>query len=466
MRTLISYRFLVFVFFLPFALCASGENLEEEPDHSIADEMLIKPSVIDIGADLQAADSKFLESNVKEPEAEGSQLDFLGNLQANLGSISMPMATQQADGSPANTWVPKFVWIGDVKQSDDLKCFAAFLIGSLADKNNTTAQASPGVFMTPVTTPAASAPQVTQTVSSTVPRRTMTARSSRSAPPPPMPARSKFFTEFDAGLSFLYFAGVKGNLITIPENIFLPPTGQSGGVGFTQSQPIRGRIETNRTPLYTLDFGWHLMNSVDFGCTIQAQQGIAIRTKPFQFAYIAAGVPTLVINNFEANLDLYSIGGKLMFHWNEMLRYSGWTMDLFFGGSVAGAWQSWTKVQAVQSFFNNAVGVLDSMQNSNVSFRNQYYTNFSYTGDAGFLFKPSNIFSKTAFRMGCKFVGWGSTRGLGDQKDQGDIFNDGSTANDPTLTSFNGRIRPGYFKPIRIKTIYAWVPYIGIVFDF
>ncbi len=469
MKTLLNKRFLMCALFLPLTLFAEISSSTD------LNEMLIKPSVIDIPQD--TLDQQQHETDVEQLKESSNQLGFLSNLQANFGSMNMPAAPQSVDGSPANTWVPKFVWIGDVKQSDDLKCFAAFLIGSLADKDATTAQASPGVFMTPTTTPTTApvATQSTQNVAANLPLQQMSARSTtRPAPPPPMPDNSCMYSEGQVGLGFLYFAGVKGNLIAEPNRIYKDVTGTNRASGIAFPQTVRGKIQYNRTPVYTVDFGWKLGKWVDFGCTMQAQQGIFIRTKPFQFSYLRNNAnpeetTNLITKNFESSLDFYSIGGKLMFQWAKMAKWGNWSMNLFFGGSAGGAWQSWTNVKAIQTYFNNVGDVADNITSSNISFRNQYYANLSYTGDAGFIFKPTSPTAKMAIRFGCKFISWGSARGLGDQKDQNDIFRSDNAAvvNDPASTNFStARVKSSYFKPFRVKTIYSWAPYIGFRFDF
>ena len=464
MKTLLNRHFLLFALLVPLALGAEMDSADDVSNHSFVDEMLIKPSVIPMD-DIE--EPELLQSDAAQLKESQKQPDFLENLQANFGSINMPVTPQATEGGSPNTWIPKFVWLGDVKKSDDLKCFAAFLIGSLADKDTSTSQMSPGVFMTPTTTPSLS-PQSKETIAAAIPEKQMDARSYRSAPPPPAPENSSMFSEFDAGLAFLYFAGYRGDLIAVPNDSYQAPTGISSTSGAVQSQPVRGPIEYNRTPIYTMDFGWRIARWIDFGATFQAQQGIHIRTQPFQFAYLSSSTPTLVTNHFESDLALYSMGGKLMFHWADMVNFANWSMELYFGGSGGAGWQSWTRVQAIQTYFNHENQTFNSMTNANISFRNQYYANFNYTGDAGFLFKPTSATSKMTFKMGCKFIGWGSARGIGDQKDQSDIFNNGSTATDGSsaTTDFPGRVRPGYFKPIRIRTIYSWAPYIGFKLEF
>lgn len=485
-----NYRSLIITALLPLALYAGSDNEGNLVKHyAIADEMLIKPSIINL-EEQNLLSSVELENFAAQNDSQ-NKTDFFSNLQANFGSIAAPQSNLSSNPAPFNTWVPKFVWIGDVTDNDNLKCFAAFLIGSLADKNNSQQQVSPGQFMIPVTTTAnpnqsgsytVTPIQTTQNLSSnaqqtTMPANQMISRKSEDTTPPPMPASSRFYSEIQAGLAFLYFSDVKGNLVPQPNNMFAAVSGFNNSTGSAtegfaargnpNSFPIRGSIEYNRTPIYTFDIGYRLMNWLSFAATFQTQQGVFIRTKPIEVSHNISGQNTtdqrnLVRVNFQSNLDLYSVGGKFLFNWPNMFKFKTWTLSLFIAGSVAGAWQSWTDVQASQMYFAGNDEVADTMTSSNISFRSKYFANFSYTGDAGFVFKPSNIFAKSSLRLGCKFIGWGSARGLGALKDQNDLFRDNSSS----VAFGTSRILFRYFKPFSIGTIYSWAPYIGFKWEF
>lgn len=445
----------------------------------ISNQMLVKPSTLNFETKEDSENKKSedqAENNI-DPREIALKPDFFSNLQANANLSNLPMPTNPADG--ANTWVPKFVWIGDVQKDDELKCFAAFLIGSLANKDGSqSAPVSPGVFMTPYTTTKSTevkpdtqnyvtgTPQVASTPASKLAPEQMISRRSTSSVPQEMPVESRFYVETQYGLGFLYFAGVEGNFVPLPKLFYTDINAFNlAAAGTPESNlPIRGRIEYNRTVLWGADFGFRLTNWMYFAATFLTQQGVHIRTRPFQRAYAKENDDLALFNsNFEANLDLYSVGGKLIFMWPNMIKLNSWAMSLYFGGSAAGGWQSWTNVTGVQTYFReNQEGSAD-MTNANISFRAKYFPNFAYTGDAGLKFKPTNIFAKTSIKLGCKFLSWGSARGLGYQRDQFDVIGDPGNTNFGNGNQVNTFY---YFKPLKIQTLYSWAPYFSFNWEF
>ena len=286
----------------------------------------------------------------------------------------------------------------------------------------------------------------------------------------------KYFTDIQAGVGFLYFAGVKGNLIMTPSIFFAEPSTINDANGsIDPPQPVRGRIEYNRTPVYTADFGMQLTRWFHVALSSQFQQNIFIRTKPFQFAYnrvnpvSSESIATLIQNHFESNLNLYSLGGKLTFQKKDLFTISKCSITPYLGTALGVGWQAWTRVYGFQSYFNNDNAASNTMTNSIVPFRNQYYANFNYTADLGLTLKPTLKNAKMALKVGCKFIGWGSSRGLGSSKDQNDIFRNDNGATDAVAGTPNipaNRIRWGYIHPVRIANIYSWVPYLGISLEF
>lgn len=453
------YKTLLSSFFIiPIALFAEADLASpiEEDMYASSHEMLIKPSYLDF-------EESQIEGNISQSEEDDMEdlhvnHDFFANLQADSQNLpSLPPINLNNESNPAQTWVPKFVWLGDIKQSDELKCFAAFLIGSLSNSDQNGEQSiSPGIFMTPQanvtglskstsTVASKELPPVSlEDVNSKMPLKTRGLLSKATPVPPPQePIDSHFFTEIDAGVGFLLFGGLSGEFTPQPNSMFSQLINLNGT---TRSFPMRRRLENNATPIYTADFGFRFSKWMTFAATFQSQQGIHIRTKPTE--YTAANNSLLVISNIESDLALYSVGGKILFEWPKMLRFESWNLSLFLGGSCSGGWQSWTRVSGYQ-------GVVDAgfpFVSSTISFRDKSFANFVYTGDAGLIFKPSNMFAKSSFKLGCKFIGWGSARGLGKFRDQNDISPSG--------------IRFSYFKPFRIKTVYSWAPYFGFNWNF
>lgn len=444
MKTLLKNKLFVInvslAFLFAYASILSAQNL------SLSGDKLIKPSTIEMENETFAQEgSHAMPSSLQEQSSFKQDPDFMKNLQANMGSINLPVGSS-TNVNGANTWVPKFIWLGDIQKDDELKCFAAFLIGSLADQSNPSKTASPGVFMTPVTTSSNVTTSSIQAPIAEVEKQTLVSRSSSSTPPPPTPIQSRMFTEIEVGLGFLYFSNVKGILNLRPYTI------QEGPL------EIKRSLEYNRSPLFTFDFGWRLADWLSLAVTMQSQQNVHIRTKPTE----AAIDDGFLWSNFQSYVDFNSIGGKLLFTWPNMIRFNGWGMSLFIGGSCAGGWQSWTDVQSGVTFFANNDDDKTAPFGLTLSFRDKYFGNFTYTGDTGLLFKPTNIFAKMSIRLGCKVISWGATRGLGASKDQRDI----TRVPSPDDVLGNPTVYPHYFKPIRIGTIYSWAPYVGINWDF
>lgn len=381
-----------------------------------------------------------------------------------------------------NTWNPRFVWIGDVKSNEDLQCFAAFLIGSMADKNApaTNTGVSSGVFVTPtdpntstqisaLSSQLKNSPELSANITLTPDevqklqhlahsQSTTSSKNSDATSTILAPSPSRMYAELEAGLGFMYFNGLSGNLIPEPNSWFTDIANSSA------TYPIRGSIEYTKTPIYTLDLGIRLTNWISFAASLQSQQGIHVRTRPTQGAASrTSGSGSLVTTSFDSNLNLYSIGGKLLLTWPNLIRFKTFTVSLFLGGSAAGGWQSWNSSTAVQTYtYRSTSPSVTQQTSSNIVFKDMNFANLSYTGDAGLLFKSKSAFSKTSLRLGCKFIGWGKARRLGNMENQTDIFSNGSSVTGVPASA----VRFGYFRPLIIKYVYSWVPYIGVKWDF
>lgn len=453
------YKTILSSFFIfPLVLFAEADiaNSIEEDTHASSHEMLIKPSYLEF--DETEVDEITSQSESGNSSDIDVNPDFFANLQADSQNLpNLPPINLNNGDNTAQTWVPKFVWLGDIKQSDELKCFAAFLIGSLSNSDQAKGDKAPGVFMTPQAN-VATLPQRNNAVASNqlppnsfqdsnnqmpVKSKDLLSRSTTPTTPPPEPIDSSFYTEVDFGVGFLLFGGLTGEFVPQPTNFFSNVANFNGSA---RPYSMRRRLESNATPIYTADFGFRMSKWMTFAATFQSQQGVHIRTKPTE--YSTADGSQIAISHFESNLSLYSVGGKMVFEWPKMLRFHSWNLSLFLGGSCSGGWQSWTSVQGYQAFRITA----QDYTSSTISFRDKTFANFVYTGDAGLIFKPSNMFAKSSFKLGCKFIGWGAARGLGNFKDQNDIS--------------PGTTRLYYFKPFRIKTVYSWSPYFGFNWNF
>ncbi len=365
-------------------------------------------------------------------------LQAMESLQANFPfGGSSPSEIITPSSLPDNTWIPRFVWIGDVKNSDNLKCFAAFLIGSLTDKEGQkqlSASADPGVFITPdISSSVSNREEAPLAMSSPILAKSgheapLSSKKSPKCRESEQPVWSNTFMGLQAGVGFLYFDGVKGNLLLKPFSDFSTEPSST-------DLRIHRKLQYNRTPLMEMFFGFHLRKWLDFVVNFQTQQGIHIATPPRNFTNANA----YSSSHFESDLALNSVTGGLRFNWNNFCRSKSWTCDLFVAGAAGGGWQTWT---SVTDFINR----VQARNPATVLFRSKNFFNFVYNADAGITFLSKNPFSKTSLTFGCKFLAWGQTRGLGEIKDQGSLI--------------------GLFQPVTIQGIYSCAPYMGFGWNF
>ncbi len=456
--TFFSMTMLLFPSPLP-AYSQTMTNAEASLKALRADEMLLKTSLVPF--DFEDSSPAVIEpepplkAELQPTEPSQNPQAQLELKLADLNQIAPPILELS---ETSKNWIPKFAWVGDINSADELKCVAAFLIGSLS--NDPKKAPSPGVFVTPQNLAReTSEPVITKDAT----QNTSTINT--------VNFNSKAFAEISAGVGFVYFSGVRG--VPSPRPTFLYP--QNAGVNSTASdQPgnFRGHLEHNNPALFTFDLGYRLTQWVHLAATFQTQQNIYIRSKPLQITSTIdpGGTETfnLATDIFEANLDNYSLGGKLTLNWPGVVRRKNWTTDFYFGGQLSAGWQSWTRVNAIQTYTvasTNLPGLLE-VRNADISFKPTTFANVCYGADAGLCFKPSHASSKLSWKLGCKLIVWGATRGLADVKDQNDLTRLGTSDNASPATTGNEPIRSSYFKPLRIQAVYSWAPYLSFKWQF
>ena len=346
-----------------------------------------------------------------------------------------------------NTWIPRFVWVGDVETNEQLKCFAAFLVGSMGNADKAGESQPPGYFATPNYSAqmGAANPMLSfNTAKDGIPTQAISkaAANNTTQPVPPIPNKKGSFVEFQAGVAFLYFDKPEANFAAEPSVSFpfFNPDAAEGNF------ELKRKIQYNKTPIYELNFGWDIGSMMDFSIGFQTQPNIFIRTEPMKSFSSATGedIPTQMI--FESDLALNSIIGKLGFKLPNIVKAKKFGTSLYLIGNCGAGWQSWTDVKGYYSMTGP-----NSLDPANQTFildiKSEYYANFVYGGEAGLLFTPTNVWSNISMRLGCKFIGWGSTRELGKTNDQDNL-------------NF------GFFIPLKINTIYSWAPYISFIWKY
>lgn len=114
----------------------------------------------------------------------------------------------------------------------------------------------------------------------------------------------------------------------------------------------------------------------------------------------------------------------------------------YLGLGIGPGWQSWSRITVLRTLLaqSNFAGGYQPV-------RQKVFANLTFTVDLGVNGKSLNPSSPLSVLIGCKFNYWGQTRGIGKLVDQ-------------------DHYKVALFKPVTIKTIYQWAPYLGVQWDF
>lgn len=381
------------------------------------DDSLFADTLLDFGAeDLLNMDSHLVAKKT------GTKKSKLSKKQANLDLANAN-----------NTWTPRFVWLGDVDNSENLKCFAAFLIGSLDGKDQGSSF-DPGVVFSPNGSKADLKAHLKADA-----RNNVASYNPRGNPPAgrKSPPRPKFSVEIDAGPSFLVFEKYKGNLVATPQGFF-PIT--SAGVS---NYPVKGKPRWNTTPLYEMSAVYNFLKWLGFGFYMQNSQNISFSTKPWKSA-LNSGTGLTGTGFFESNLSLNALGGKLMFNFPNLIRMKRYALGVYAGGGAGVAYQTWTNSKGYQQY--DATTGDANLRTQVLTWRTRYFYNFGYNADAGLSLHSREPISRTLLKVGCKFVGWGATGQLGDATSSDNVWS--------------------YWQPVSLGGIFSIVPYMGFNWSF
>lgn len=242
------------------------------------------------------------------------------------------------------------------------------------------------------------------------------------------------FAQTTVGFGLLRFSHVRGSLAT---------SGRTDN--FALRDGIKGSLAYSRTPLLEFDAGGEIFSWLWAAFSYQHQGNIDVQTT-VQPIPEPTGVARLLddYGQFSASLRLDSFALKLYFVSPIQMIWKGMSYGGYIGLAVGPCWQSWTSMRrnAVDSIF----GIV-GLSNSAV-FKNQYCASCLFMTDIGFKVTTANRPSAFSFLGGIKFNLWGQARNLCAQSKNNDYSH------------------VGLQKPIRIRTIYQFAPYIGLSFAF
>ena len=244
------------------------------------------------------------------------------------------------------------------------------------------------------------------------------------------PSLTSFYQQ-NVGVGFLYFSGIQGNV---------EPTTISNRA--KSDKKLTGHLMYNRTPLVECILGSDIFYWWKVALSYQHQGGIVVQTRPqIAMHVLPANSPP---SDFIAHVRLDTIMLKTYFMLPWVLVWKNVYHEPYFGIAVGPGWQTWTDIHV------SSIGT---------ALRPKFSANCVYTIDLGFKLRkvlPNYIMS---FTLGCKYNQWGQARSMGKLRDQ---YPSSATT---VAAGGNGR-RAALFNPIRIKTVYQFAPYIGVMFNF
>ena len=242
------------------------------------------------------------------------------------------------------------------------------------------------------------------------------------------------FAQFTGGVGFLYFAGVRGNLTLGPTNY--QQYGQCPG---------KFSFNYNRTPVVEYVFGLRLSPWFKVGISKQFHSNIYIQTLAKQ--NINSSVPTLT--QFQGNLNLLSGGVKIYLEIPKPMIWKNLCYTYFVSGSVGPSWQSWNRMGVIVKT-NGNFPFAGIRQGSSYIFplRSKVVPNVYAMVDMGLKIKNARFDVNFYLVTGCKYTFWGAARNLGQIDQQYPSY------------------RQGLTKPLSIRTLYSFVPYLGVQWDF
>jgi hypothetical protein len=245
-------------------------------------------------------------------------------------------------------------------------------------------------------------------------------------------ASSKISFNFNVGIGFLYFRKLKGNLSPIPTGLFS---------GFSGSNFGRiGNLGYNRTPLFEANIGYRLLPWIEMALTYNGQSGMSCESQPnSSIATGSSNNPTWA--SFRSNLQLNSVLLKFYFNSPSSLILGNFSFTPYLAAGIGAGWQSWTNICMYEMRIASG-----SFESTVLSLNQKISANVTWTCDVGLNIKPATPRAPFSLRAGCKYIDWGQARQMGILQQQG--------------------AKAGPFKPISVKRVDSFAPYIGVQFNF
>lgn len=244
-------------------------------------------------------------------------------------------------------------------------------------------------------------------------------------------------TQFNVGVGFLYFKNESG--ILVANGATPSPT-----VGpATQFGPLRGGFSYNRTPLFEYILGCRIRRWLRIGVSAQTQSQVFVQSNWQTATARTLGVAEQHMYLFSAalNLNTFMLRAYYDAHWSMIFKSIRFTP--FLGAGVGPSWQTWRNmtIQDVLTARGNG-------RNNNPRFlKSKTCANASFLIDLGMKLKSVLPNVNLSTIAGVKFLYWGQARNLG-------------------LLAQQGGNKQSLQRPLTIKNVYSFAPYLGVSMSF
>lgn len=245
---------------------------------------------------------------------------------------------------------------------------------------------------------------------------------------------SRWWSQFNVGCGFLYFSGLKGNLMGVPQVQFFR---------VATNVPLKRGLSYNRTPVFEYLFGFRIVNFLSVALSYQNQNGISVSTD-----VLPANLNNLLLaddfrSQFRADL---SLNGLMMKFFIDVptFRISYYRLKPFMSVGVGSGWQTWNNIKT------NYIAYIAANNTASwgMGLRQKISANVIWGLDMGAKLETCLAQKGTlSLILGCRYNQWGQARYMGKIQDQENV-------------------KIGLFDPVRIKTVYQFAPYGGVQWNF
>ncbi len=248
----------------------------------------------------------------------------------------------------------------------------------------------------------------------------------------------KVWTEFNVGIGFLYFNQISGSLSCRP----IDPINR-----LPSQVPLeRGGSIYNRSPLSEFQLGFRIFPFLRVAMSYQHQSDIAFATyaQPYMNPNPALGLGQAVSTaQLKANLILDAVMGKVYLDLARCLCFKSFYVAPYLAFALGPGWQTWTQVNVWRVTNSSNVALASSAQ----PLRDKICANATWMTDMGLRLHSRVQNNPFSIYLGCKYLQWGQARNLGKISQQ-------------DYRSF------GLFPAFKIKTLYSFIPYIGVSWEY